>query len=239
MILILFFTACKKENALDCFKSTGTEITEDRTLGSFTVIKLYNSIDLNITNGNEFKVEVVAGKNVIKNIKTTVSDGILSIDNNNRCNFVRGYKRKVTVNISLPYLERVENRGVGTVRFSDNYTQDTIHVMAENSGDVYLNGTFDQIKTSSHGNGDVYLKGVCDRLFVYTYGTNLLKGEDLTVNNYVFVETISIGDCFINAPLGGKLEYNIWRAGNIYYKGNPAEINKLKGDGTGVLIKQN
>ncbi|MBA3681080.1 MAG: DUF2807 domain-containing protein [Bacteroidetes bacterium] len=223
---------------MDCFRSNGAEITDSRTPGQFTIIKVYDKIDLNISKGTEFKVDVVAGKNIIKNIKTNVSDGILSIDNNNRCNFVRGYKRNITVNVTLPYLVRVENHGVGTTVFSEDFAQDTIHVLAENSGDIYLNGTFNQIKTSSHGNGDIYLNGVCNTLFVYTYGTNLLKGENLTVNTYVFVESISIGDCFINAPTGGKLEYNIWRSGNIYYKGNPAQITNVKGDGSGQLIKQ-
>ena len=104
---------------MDCFKSNGTEITDSRTPGQFKIIKTYDKIDLNITKGSEFKVEVVAGKNVIKNIKTKVADGILTIDNNNKCNFVRGYKRKVTVNVTSPYLVRVENHGVGTTTFSE------------------------------------------------------------------------------------------------------------------------
>ena len=54
----------------------------------------------------------------------------------------------------------------------------------------------------------------------------------------MFIETISIGDCFINAPNGGIFEYNIWRSGNIYYKGTPQTINNVKGDGSGKLIKQ-
>lgn len=223
---------------MDCFKSNGTEITDSRTPGQFKIIKTYDKIDLNITKGSEFKVEVVAGKNVIKNIKTKVADGILTIDNNNKCNFVRGYKRKVTVNVTSPYLVRVENHGVGTTTFSESYAQDTIQLLAENSGDIILHGTFNQVRTSSHGNGDIYLNGSCNSLYVYTYGTNVLKCENFTINNYVFVETISIGDCFINAPNGGKLEYNIWRSGNIYYKGNPAEINSFKGDGKGELIKK-
>jgi hypothetical protein len=238
LIIALFFTACKKENSLDCFKSNGTEITNTRTVGQFTIIKVYDKIDLNISNGTETKVDVVAGKNIIKNIKTKVVDGVLSIDNANKCNFVRGYKRKITVNVTLPYLVRVENHGVGTTRFAEDFNQDTIQVRAENSGDIHVYGTFNQVRTSSHGNGDIYLNGSCNTLYVYTYGTNLLNGENLKINNYVFVESISIGDCFINAPSGGKLEYNIWRSGNIYYKGNPAEINNFKGDGKGQLIKQ-
>lgn len=235
----MFFASCKKENAFDCFKSNGSEITETRDLGSFTIIKLHDNIDLNIIKGLEYKVDVVAGKHIIKNITTTVSEGILNIDNNNKCNFVRGYKRKVTVNITLPYIFRVESRGVGTIRFPDVFLQDTIQLMAENSGDIYLNGVFNQIKTSSHGNGDIYLSGTCDRLYGYTYGTNILKAEELTIKSFVFVENISIGDCFINAPLNGPLEYNIWRSGNIYYKGNPTQISSYSNNqGKGRLIKQ-
>jgi len=163
---------------------------------------------------------------------------VLTIENNNKCNFVRGYKRNITVNVTLPYLVRIENHGVGTTKFGENFSQDTIQVRAENSGDIHLSGTFNQVKTSSHGNGDIYLSGNCNTLFIYTYGTNVLYGENFVVNNYLFIETISIGDCFVNAPNGGTFDYNIWRNGNIYYKGNPTQINNTNGDGKGKLIKQ-
>ena len=240
LLVIFFFVSCKKENEFDCFKSTGTEITETRDASAFTVIKLFDKIDLNINKGPDFKVEVIAGKHVIDNVKTTLANGILSINNTNKCNFVRGYKRKVTVNITLPYIVRVENRGVGTIRFNENFAQDTIQLIAENSGDIYLNGTYNQIKTGSHGDGDIYLNGTCNRLYGYLYGTNLIDATKLTVNTYIFIETISIADCHINAPEGGTLEYNIWRKGNIYYKGNPSVINSFSnGYGQGKLIKEN
>lgn len=236
--MVLFFVSCKRENALDCFKSNGVEVTETRDIGTFSIIVLHDKIDLNVIKGSEYKVDVVAGEHIIKNIKTTIKDGVLRLDNNNKCNFVRGYKRNVTVNVTVPSIVRVESRGVGTIKFSENFTQDTIQLLAENSGDIYLNGTFNQIKTSSHGNGDIYLSGACDRLYVYMFGTNILKAEGLTINTFVFVENISIGDCFINAPVAGILEYNIWRSGNIYYRGNLIAISNPKGDGKGQLVKQ-
>lgn len=240
LILVLFFVGCKKENALDCFKSTGAEVTETRDLGPFSYIKLYDNIDLNIIKGTEYKVDVVAGKHIIKNIKTTVTGDVLSIDNNNKCNFVRGYKRKVTINVTLPYIIKVESNGVGTIRFDQYYQQDTIQLRAENSGDIYLNGTFNEIKASSHGNGDIYLNGTCDRLYGYMNGTNMLQAENLIINSYVFLETLSIADCFISAPVNGPLECNIWRSGNIYYKGNPSVINNFSnGEAKGQLIKKN
>lgn len=212
---------------------------ELRNVGAFEIVKVYDKIDLNIVQGAEYKVEVNAGGNLLTNIQTTVKDGILTIKNNNRCNFVRGYKKRITVNLTLPKIKKVDNEGVGTLRILDNFTQDTILVRAENSGDIHVNGTFKLLQTSSHGNGDIYLTGQCDRLFVYMFGTNFLNAQELLINNFIFIETISIGDARIKAPLNGILECNIWRSGNIYYTGNPASvINYSDGSGKGRLIKE-
>lgn len=231
--------ACKKENGTDCVKSNGPMAVEIRNVGVYEIVKVYDKIDLNIVQGSEFKLEVNAGGNLLSNIQTTVKDGILTIKNNNRCNFVRGYKKRITVTLTVPKIKKVDNEGVGTLRISENFTQDTIFVRAENSGDVYINGTFKLLQTSSHGNGDIYLTGQCDRLYAYMYGTNFLNAQDLIINSLVFVETISIGDARIRAPLNGNLDCNIWRSGNIYYTGEPTFITNFSdGSGSGRLIKQ-
>lgn len=237
---ILFVLSCKKENAFDCFKSSGSDISETRILGNFNSIELKNKVDVNITNGNDFKIEVVAGKHIIKNISTKVVNGVLVIENENTCNFVRGYKRIVTVNVTLPKLEGiVKNNGVGTIRFEQNYIQDTLVVRTESSGDIYVNGKYNQIRTSAHGNGDIYLNGLCNSLYVYTFGTNYLKAENLIIKDYAFVETLSLGDCYLNVDNIQKFDYNIHRSGNIYYTGNPITINDFSSkDGTGQAIKQ-
>ena len=239
--MYLFFAlSCKKENAFDCFKSTGSDISETRLLEDFTSIELRNKVDVNITNGNDFKIEVVAGKNIIKNIATKVVNGVLIIENKNTCNFVRGYKRKVTVNISAPKITGiVTNNGVGTIRFDQQYSQDTLVLRTESAGDIYVNGNYNQIRTSAHGNGDIYLSGVCNSLYVYTFGTNFLKAENLTINNYAFVETLSLGDCYLTIDSLPKFEYNIHKSGNIYYKGNPISmVDVSSSEGTGRAIKQ-
>lgn len=235
----MIFAACKKENAFDCFKSNGDEITITRDVGTFKNIKIFQKIDLRVKQGNEFKLELTAGKNLLSNISTVNNNGIITVKNNNECNFVRGYKKHITVTITVPKIDRVENHGVGTIRFDENFVQDSIFILAENSGDTYLNGTFKRIKTGSHGNGDIYASGSCDSLLIYTFGTNSFKGQNMNVKTYVFIETISIGDVHVNAPNGGMLQCNIWRAGNIYYRGTPAAINDFS-DGTakGKLIKE-
>lgn len=237
--ILFVFVSCKKENAFDCLKSNGAETIETRQLTGFNVIKVYDKIDLNITRGIEYKVEVKAGKNIISNVHTEVKNEELIIKNENKCNFVRGYKKHITVNVTIPYLKRVENNSVGAVRLINNFVQDSIFLKAENSGDIYFDGAADYIRTSSRGNGDIYLSGQCKMLYVYMFGTNFLYGQDLTVSTYAFVESVSVGNCYVYAPDNGTFEYNLWKSGNIYYRGNPLYINNFSdGSGKGKLIKE-
>jgi len=125
----------------------------------------------------------------------------------------------------VPYIKFILNDGVGTIRISSDFVQDTLLVRAESSGDIYVNGVYNQIRTSSHGNGDIYINGSANSLFVYAFGTNFLKAENLKVTDYVFIETFSIGDCSIDASQLKTLEFNIHKDGNIFYRGEPASIS--------------
>ena len=187
---------------------------------------LNDKIEVHVFKGTEYKVEVIAGENIIKNISTRVQGGLLTIENHNTCNFVRGYKHVVTVNVTAPYIKSATNQGVSTMSFED-FVQDTLVLKIENSGDVRVNGTFNQVRTSTHGNGDFYLTGSANSFFVYAYGTNYIRAQDFTIRDYAFVETLTIGDCYLNATGLGLLEYNIHSEGNIYYTGQPAVIHNF------------
>jgi hypothetical protein len=71
------------------------------------------------------------------------------------------------------------------------------------------------------------------------FGTNFVWGVNLRINYYSFIETLSIGDCHIDGTFLARLDYNLWRSGNIYYRGTPLEIRNFS-DGTakGQLIKE-
>lgn len=223
-LFLLFFISCKKENSKDCFKPNGKEVTEVRTPGSFTSIELNDKIELNISYGPETKVEVTSGKNIIKNIVTEVKDGILKIANNNKCNFVRGYKRKTTVNVTMPYIYSVLNNSVSKIEIKEGFEQDSVRIRAESSGDIHLNGKFYFINSHSNGNGDIYLEGSCTKLFVFTNGTNFLNAGNLDVSDYAYVITLGIGDCHVNAEHLNQLDYLIIGEGNVYYKGIPKSL---------------
>jgi hypothetical protein len=232
LIMVALFLSCRKENAFDCFKGNGSEITQVRQPGAFRVVAIYDKMEVLITQGPECRVEVTAGEKIMRNISTGLSHDTLKIINRNTCNFVRGYKKTIRVKIVLPYAKNVINYSVGPVTFEQGFTQDTLVVKAESSGDFHINGTFDQLHSSSSGNGDMYLSGKCNSLHAFSYGTNFLYARDLSIKNYAFIHNVSYGDSHVNASGLNELAYNIARDGNIYYTGDPAIISD-HGDGTG------
>lgn len=184
-------------------------------------------------------MELIAGKHIIKNILTKVERDTLKIDNINTCNFVRGYKRGIKLFITVPHLNYLVNTSVGTVRFADDFAQDSLDVKVESSGDMHVNGSYKYINLISSGNGDIYIKGKSDKLQAFMYGTNYLHAEDLIVSNEIYVESVSFGDCFLNAKQAQRFDYKIHKSGNIYYTGNPPSINNLSEDQKRVAIAKN
>lgn len=137
----------------------------------------------------------------------------------------------------MPRLKQLESRGVGVTTFVNRFKQDSITLRLFSSGDIHANLDVDVLQTVTHGNADVYAEGYVNRCTHYTNGTNFIYDEELTVRDYIYIETFTVGNCYINAPLNGPIEGNIWAKGNVYYKGNPTYIS-MKENGEGKLIKQ-
>lgn len=230
--LLLLFVSCKKEHAPDCVTATGPDVSSVRELGSFHTINLNDNMDVYLQKGTEFRVEAVAGKYIMDKISAAVQSGTLVLENKNTCNFVRGYKRRVKFYITVPEIKQVTNNAVGTIYFDENFSQDSaITVSAQSSGDIYVKGKFGDLYTTSHGNGDIYLSGSAKMLEVYTNGTNYVRAENLSILNYVYISTYSIGDVYLSLNPNVQFDYLIWDEGNIYFTGTPAVIRQLS-DGT-------
>jgi len=237
IVLGFAFFSCKKENCFDCIKSTGKIITQDRNLNSFKSIFVEDKIDVYITQDSIFKVEVEAGQNLQPLIKTIIDGETLRVQNDNKCNWVRGYKHSIKVFIHAPYFKYIENAGVGTTESLNTISQNELSIRTSNSGDLKLKVNTDKMMISAHGNGDIYLTGNTIKLESSCVGTNFLYASDLIISNYAYLYTSSIGNSYVTAPENGLMDVQIVRDGNVYYKGNPSQIN-LSRNGKGDLIKE-
>ncbi|MCC6369996.1 MAG: DUF2807 domain-containing protein [Bacteroidia bacterium] len=225
LLLPFFLSNCNKDNAFDCFKSNGKTTSQVRFPGYFNRIQVNDKIEVTIHKGNEYKVEVMAGANLLRKIKTKVVDNELIIDNNNKCNFVRGYKHQIKAHITLPYLKMAVNSGVGDMHIEDNFTQDTLVVRVDGVGDIYVNGTFNQVRSSTHGAGNTYVSGTTDSFAIYASGTCYVWAKDLNVKGYLFVNSLSLGDIYVNCNGLSTMDYTLESDGNLYYSGKPGVLN--------------
>lgn len=50
-ILSFLLVTCKKENLCDCFKGTGKQTTEERSVAAFNKVFVDDEIDVHITEG--------------------------------------------------------------------------------------------------------------------------------------------------------------------------------------------
>src|SRR3972149_5567093 len=86
-------SACKKDKP-DCFKSTGDLVREQREVGDFSSMEVYNNVNVVISQDTLNQVIIEAGENLLEEITTEINGATLVIRNNNKCNWVRSYKKK-------------------------------------------------------------------------------------------------------------------------------------------------
>jgi len=230
------FNSCKKENLCDCFKRRGETVIESRNLPLFNTIRVYDEINVYYTQDTTLTapiVQVKTGKNLASNIATVVSGGGLTIENKNKCNFVRGEHNDVTVYVTAPYVRYFLQEGVGSIFGTNTVIQDTVTCDIENSGDIHLSVRTRSVTSHTHGAGDLYLDGTVNSFFSHIEGQGFIHAQDL-VAGYGFVYYKSNGIAKVH--ITGQLDCVLASTGNIYYTGDPPVVN-VKTTGTGKLIK--
>lgn len=221
----------------DYVKFSGPIVTREREISGFHSIHVKDKIDLFLTQGSNWEVKVEAGKNYHINIKTDVKDSVLFIANENKGTSMKNPRKKIRIFITMPKVKLIESRGVGVTTFTNRFVQDSLSLRLFLSGDIHANMDVSVFQTVSHGNGDVYAEGYANRCSNYTNGTNFIYEEGLIVKDNIYVESFTVGHCYINAPLNGPIEGHIWSTGNVYYKGTPTSINLISHK-SGSLIKE-
>lgn len=234
---LIIFNSCKKQNSCDCLKSYGDIVTETRTLSSsFNTLQSFDKIEvyyIQDTTTTTCTAKIVTGKHLLSNISVEVSNGVLQIKNNNKCNFVRGSHNEVTVYITAPHIQHFLQDGVGNLYSGNTIIENQIDYTINNSGDVHLNVQVVNIVGHMFGIGDIYLSGNSQNHLVNAGGECFIYAADL-VTGYCFVVYKSTGEAHVN--VSGELDAEINYTGNIYYTGNATVIHKTI-NGSGQLIK--
>lgn len=237
LVLIgILLASCQKGDPTDCFKSTGKDVTESRPVSSFNKIELEDNINLVLTQNDSYSISVHGGKNVLKKVKTDIADGVLTIKNNNSCNWMRSFDREITVFANVSVLSVIDYRGSGDIKSTNTITGDSLILnIVEGAGRVDLDVNMNKNYIYFHiGTASIHYKGYSHLSYITSSSFGPVDAEGLeTVFTYINNE--SSNNCYVNSDL--RLEATIKGIGDIFYSGTPEII--LNDLGEGRLINNN
>ncbi|MBL1279328.1 MAG: DUF2807 domain-containing protein [Fluviicola sp.] len=233
-LLLAVVFSCKKAEDRSCFKVVGDITSKEILLGNFNKMYMGPHLKYVLVQDSVNKVVLIGGKNLLNFVETKVESSLLTINNNNKCNFFRSYSKIITVeihyinviNIDFEGTEKVESRNQmqtnyltltitnGAGEFNLNINALSLNlVVSKGWGNYNLNGQVNFLKINARNNsfGESYGLSVADSIHVVSNSSETIK--------------INADNCFLRS------ETNI--SGDIWYKGSPISIvHNSYGDGT-------
>lgn len=231
--LLMLLPSCSKDSSV-CFSTTGSVIRQERPVNFYNEIDVQGNINVIIINDTAKKITVECGKNLMGGITTEVNGNTLFLNNLNTCNWIRNYSIPVNIYVPGNQIWRINYNGSGNITNEGVLKLDSIKVEVWGGcGEIDLNVDVWQGSYSINlGTADIRLYGLSAITSVYSGAYGLFDARDLQTG-YTFITSKSSNDCFVKANT--LLDVTIQSIGNIYYTGNPKQINQA-GPGTGMLI---
>ena len=233
--ITIFFIACDSENGSDCFKKEGAIVQLDMELDSFTEIVVFEGVQLFIEEGSEQKVTLESGENLIDDVEVKVEGNLLTLIDNNTCNFIRDYNI-TKVYVTSPNITKIRNSSsfeiasIGVLNYlelilySENHNNEEYY---HNNGDFNLSLNVQMLTVVSNGFSTFRLNGNADKAFFGLYsGNTRILSENLIVNDLnLFHRSTNV--MVVNPT--ESIQGEILSVGNVIAKNRPplVEVEEL------------
>lgn len=210
-------------------------------------VQLDGSFDLEIEQGADQKVEVLAQENIAEKLKMNVLDGILylSLEPGSYLNY------ELTVRIVVPKIESIGLSGSGDIKVGTFVGIQDLIVSLDGSGDVTSTGAFEvlnqakieldgsgdidlnlkaaKIVADLRGSGDIDLKGRTSELLASVIGSGDLNAFTL---ESIQCTAVLEGSGDIRVFASHKLDAQLTGIGDIRYRGEPEVTAAIDGSGS-------
>lgn len=205
-IIVVIFTmmavvSCSNED----FTGSGNTISEFREVNAFAKISSEGTFIVNITQGPEQSLEIIADDNIISRVRTEVSGNQLNLfleDGNYQNTYLEA-------NITIPDLKGIINEGTGDITVFELQSSGTLNIENIGTGTIMIAGYTDNLNIDNQGSGTINCS------------------EFMTANTIVRIE--GSGDCEVHCT--ESLNVTIEGSGSVYYKGSPTITTDISGSG--------
>lgn len=231
--LLLSISQACVEDIQNCVSRTGPVAEREYDLENFSSIEANDGIHIRLHPSKEQKVVVRAGKNVIPQISLRVEDGMLMIEDHNRCDWSRSFQER-TVHIYHSNISLIIQKGFGTITAEDTLEFQDLRIEARRGiGNIDLTLDAKKITVVSSRYGTISLTGQVDQLHVQYLSNNaIFEGSHLKAREVrVFQKSNNDFHLYPLQLLHGKL----LRRGNIYLHHAPQNTD-VEISGSGRII---
>lgn len=208
---------------LSCPKNNENELVD---LNDFDEIEINGKFDLRISPGDEYRVELIGDDKDKDKYDIQRSGRTLIIDykdrRNNNFNLRDVRLKAVTINVTMPRLDKLEANGFGDIRIEDF---DGGKMELEVRGPVKVKGDLklDELVVNLTGSAVAELDGEARKLEARVEFASRLEAFDLQAEE---ADVEASAGSVIQVTATQRLDMDKGIAGKIEYRGNPAIVNK-------------
>lgn len=212
---------------LNGVRGSGNVVSETRKVSDFTKIDISDHYKVNLKQDSSLSVTVTADDNLLKYIKTDVTDGKLRIHNTRN---IRS-SGDLTVNVGIRNLKDIETSGAVEVTSDGKITVQDLHFNLSGATKITMDLNAANVTTEGSGATRINLTGQASTHNVDLSGAGKISALDFVVGNYN-IETSGATKCEINVL--NSLSIHSSGASSVRYRGNPKTINNDKSGASSV-----
>lgn len=221
-----FLVACDSENANDCFQKAGSIIQQEITVPSFDKILVNRDVELIIKEGPRQQVIIETGENLLNDVSASVTDGKLTLTDNNTCNYVRGFGI-TKMYVTSPNITEIRSSTQYDISSDGVLTYPDLAILSEDvgapnsftTGDFRLEINNNSLRVSFNNLSSCFVTGITNSLNVSFFaGNGRFEGANLLVENITIFHR-GTNDMIVNPQQSLKGILN--STGNVISKNKP------------------
>ncbi len=201
----------------NCISGSGKQVTENRTIGTFTKVEFGSAIKLKIRQDSFQSMKITADDNIQREIKTRIKGDILSIEmDGNFCN-----SGNILIELSSKQWEGIKASGSSQIMSENQINSNEFELNLSGSSKVDLDLVTGVFRTESSGSSIINLKGQARQCDINLSGASEINAFNFVVSNY---NIKSSGSSKIAINVLNSLKINSSGSSNVVYKGLPKDI---------------
>ena len=227
---ILLLVACDSENANDCFQKSGSIVSEEIELPTFTKIKVNRDVELILKEGIAQKVILETGENLLNDVELSVVNDRLIVTEHNTCNFVRDYNI-TKIYVTAPNITeiisstqfKISSEGVLNYTDLDVFSEDYHDSSIIAVGDIDMDLNTQNLKIVGNNLTSFKIQGVAENLNItFAAGDGRFNGANLIANK-VYVYHRGTNKISVNPQQ--ELKGTLLSTGNLIAKNHPPLVD--------------